>query len=83
MGKVKISSAYCGGLNGCVDVNECKWTYIYTLKETQVEVVKYLNIKLDTLDLIKEKVENILEFIGKGDNFVNRKSISTSFKINS
>ena len=42
------------------------------LKETQVEVVKYLNIKLKTLNLIKEKVGNILEFIGTGDKFLNK-----------
>jgi hypothetical protein len=31
-----------------------------------------LDIKPDTLNLIKEKVENILECIGTGDNVLNR-----------
>jgi hypothetical protein len=34
--------------------------------------IKELNIKLDTLNLIEEKVGNTLEHIGVGDNFLNR-----------
>jgi hypothetical protein len=34
--------------------------------------IKNLNIKPDTLNLIEEKVENCLECIGTGDNFLNR-----------
>ena len=34
--------------------------------------IKELNIKLDTLNLIEEKVGNTLEPIGAGDNFLNR-----------
>jgi hypothetical protein len=34
--------------------------------------MKYLNIKLDTLNTIDMKVENSLECIGIGDNFLNR-----------
>jgi hypothetical protein len=33
--------------------------------------MKDLNIKLDTLNLIEEKVGNTLEHIGTGDNFLN------------
>ena len=33
---------------------------------------KSLNIKLDTWNLIEEKVENFLERIGTGDKFLNR-----------
>ena len=34
-------------------------------------IKKTLNIKPDTLNLIEEKVEIILEYIGTGDNFLN------------
>jgi len=34
--------------------------------------IKDLNIKPDTLNLIEEKVEKSLEFIGTGRNFLNR-----------
>jgi hypothetical protein len=34
--------------------------------------IKDLNIKLDTLNLIKEKVRNSFEHIATGDNFLNR-----------
>jgi hypothetical protein len=34
--------------------------------------IKDLNIKLDTLNLIEEKVRDTLEYIGTGDNFLNR-----------
>jgi hypothetical protein len=34
--------------------------------------IKDLNLKLDTLNLIDEKVGNILEHIGTVDNFLNR-----------
>ena len=36
--------------------------------------IKGLKIKLDTLSLRDEKVENSLEYIGVGDNFLNRKN---------
>jgi hypothetical protein len=38
--------------------------------------IKDLNIKPDTLSLTKEKVGNILQHIGTGDNFLNRKLIA-------
>ena len=34
--------------------------------------IKDLNIKLDTLNLIEEKVRNSLECIGTGDGFLKR-----------
>jgi hypothetical protein len=33
---------------------------------------KYLNIKQDTLNLIEEKMLDILECTGTGENFLNR-----------
>jgi|UPI0000466CDB hypothetical protein len=35
------------------------------------KLIKDLYIKLDTLNLIEEKVETILEHIATGDNFMN------------
>jgi hypothetical protein len=35
-------------------------------------LIKYFNIKQDTLNLIEEKVFNFLEHINIGDNFLNR-----------
>jgi hypothetical protein len=34
--------------------------------------MKDLNIKPNTLNIIQEKVENTLQYIGAGDNFLNR-----------
>lgn len=40
--------------------------------------VKNFNINLDALNLIEEKMENCLEHIGTGDNFLNPKNIKNS-----
>ena len=37
---------------------------------------KYLNVKPDTLNLIEQKLDNSLEIVGMGDNFLNKKPIS-------
>jgi hypothetical protein len=37
--------------------------------------IKDLNIKMDKLNLKEEKVGNILEHTGTGDNFLNRANI--------
>jgi hypothetical protein len=39
-----------------------------------------LNLKLDTLNLIEEKVGNCLEHIGRGDNFLNRPPIAQALR---
>ena len=41
---------------------------------------KYLNIKLDTLNLIEERLGNGLEHIGTGDNFLNRTPIAQALR---
>jgi hypothetical protein len=41
-----------------------------TLHKIQVHVDQRINIKPDTLNHIKKKVENSLEHIGKGENFL-------------
>jgi hypothetical protein len=38
--------------------------------------IKDLNIKPDTLNIIEKKVENSLECIGTGENFLNRTSVA-------
>ena len=38
--------------------------------------IKNQNVKPDILNLIEEKVENSLEHIGAGENFLNRASIA-------
>jgi hypothetical protein len=54
-------------------VEECKSIHIYHLAQnSSPNGSKNLNIKLDTLNLIEEKVGNSLEHIGTGDNFLNR-----------
>ena len=42
--------------------------------------IKGLNIKPDTLNLIEKKVENSIECIGTGDNFLNRAQIVKTLK---
>jgi hypothetical protein len=42
--------------------------------------IKDLNIKLDRLNLIEEKVGNSLDHIGTGDNFLNRTTISQTLR---
>lgn len=47
--------------------------FVSAALDTQVPcVIKDLNIKLDTLNLIEEKVGNNLEIIVNGNNFLNR-----------
>jgi hypothetical protein len=42
--------------------------------------MKYLSIKLDTLNTIEEKVENSLECIGIEDNFLNRTPMAQALR---
>ena len=43
-------------------------------------LIKDLNIKLDTLNLIEEKVGNSLEHIGTGENFLNRTPVAQALR---
>jgi hypothetical protein len=38
------------------------------------------NVKLDTLNLIEQKVRNTLELVSTGDNFLNRTPISQALR---
>jgi hypothetical protein len=49
--------------------------YLSPCKKLKSKWIKDHNIKLDTLNLIEEKVENILEQISTGDDFLNRPPI--------
>ena len=42
--------------------------------------IKDVNIKLCILNLIEEKVRNSLEYIGTGNNFLNRKPIAQALR---
>jgi hypothetical protein len=44
--------------------------YLSPCTKLKSKLVKILNIKLDALNLIEEKVGNSLELIGIGDNFL-------------
>ena len=46
--------------------------YLSPCTKLKSKWIKDFNIKLDTLNLIKEKVGNVPECIGTGDNFLNR-----------
>ena len=46
--------------------------YLSPCTKLKSKWIKDFNIKPDTLNLIEEKVENSLECIGTGDNFLNR-----------
>ena len=72
-GKKKAFPTNGNGLTGYLHVEECKQTHSYLPPCTQLKSkwIKDLNIKPDTLNLIEEKVENNLEYIGTGDKFPN------------
>jgi hypothetical protein len=42
--------------------------------------IKILNIKLDTLNPIEQRVGNSLELIGTGENFLNRTSMAQALR---
>jgi len=46
--------------------------YLSPCRKLKSRWIKDLNVKPDTLNLIKEKVGKSLELIGKGRNFLNR-----------
>jgi hypothetical protein len=54
--------------------------YLSPCTKLKSKWIKDLNIKLDTLSLIKEKMGNTLQHLGTGDNFLNRTSMSQSLR---
>jgi len=50
--------------------------YLSPSKTLKYEWIKDLNIKPDTLNLIEQKIGNIIELIGTGDNFMKRTPIA-------
>ena len=63
------SSTNGAGISGCLHVEECKQIqYLSPSTKLKSKGIKDLNIKLDSLIPIEEKVGNCLEHIGSGDN---------------
>ena len=56
--------------------------YIHNNLQQNSKWVKDLNIRTDVLNLIEEKVENSLEIIGTGKEFLNRTMITKNTKNN-
>jgi hypothetical protein len=50
--------------------------YLSLCTKLKFKWINDINIKPEALNLIKEKIENILDCIGIGDNFLNRTSIA-------
>ena len=46
-------------------------SYLSPCTKLRSKWIKDLNIKPNTLNLIEEKVESMLEYIGTGDHFLN------------
>ena len=69
--KKEASSRNDAGPTGCLYVKEYKQILSVNLHKTQVQVDQIPHIKLDTLNLMEEKVGNTLEHNGSVDNFVN------------
>ena len=53
-----------------------KYSYWSSCTKVKSKWIKDLNIKPDTLNLIGEKVGNTFEWIGTGDNILNRTLIA-------
>jgi hypothetical protein len=47
-----------------------------TCTKLKSKLIKIFNIKLDTINLIEEKVGKSLEHIGTGDKFLNKTSMA-------
>jgi hypothetical protein len=69
---MKASSTNRDELTGCLYVEIKIDPYLSPCTKLKSKWIKDFNIKLDTLNLIKEKVGNVPECIGTGDNFLNR-----------
>jgi hypothetical protein len=74
-GGIKKASSTNGiGLNGCLHAEECKYIHIYLPaqhsspkgSQTSTQNQKHL------INLIEQKLGNILELVGSGHNFLNR-----------
>ena len=55
-------------------------TYLSPHTKLKSKWIKELNINLDTLNLIEQKVGNSLELLDTGDNFLNRTSITLALR---
>jgi hypothetical protein len=62
----------------CTKMNENRFILI-TLYKTQLQVHQRWK-KMDTLDLIEEKVRNILAFIGIGEDFLSGAQLAHALK---
>jgi hypothetical protein len=54
--------------------------YLPVCTKLKFKWIKDFNIKLDTLNLIKGKMGNSLEFIGTGDKFLNRTPVAQAIR---
>jgi hypothetical protein len=54
--------------------------YLSSCTKLKFKWIKYLNINLNTLNLIQEKMGNNLECMGTGDNFLNRTSTAQALR---
>jgi hypothetical protein len=54
--------------------------YLSSYTKLKSNWIKDLNIKLDTLNLIEEKVGNTLELIGTGDKFLSRTPMAQALR---
>jgi hypothetical protein len=77
-GKKKASSINGADLFVCMKKNENKT--IFVTSKLKFKWIKDLNIKSDTLNLIKVKVGKSLELIGRGGNFLNKTPIGHDLK---
>jgi hypothetical protein len=55
--------------------------YLSLCTKLKSKWVKELNIKPDTLNLIEERMEKSLEFIGTGENFLNKIPAAHALKL--
>ena len=72
-GKKTAFSTNGAGSTGGQHVEECKLIHPYLLAQnSSPSGIKDLHMKPDTLNLIEEKVGKSLEYLGTGENFLNR-----------
>jgi hypothetical protein len=55
-------------------------SYLSLCTQVKYKCIKELTIKLDTLNLIEEKVRSTLKCIGTGDNFLNRTQMAQALR---
>ena len=66
-----MSSRNSADQTQCLHVEEFKKIHIYHPVQTQVKAHQRLNVRPNILDLTEEKLGNIFECIGTGDDFLN------------